>query len=1178
MICSNCGSPNEPGRKFCGECGTRLAATCPNCGSPNSPGTRFCGECGTALAEPVPGGPVAAVAGQGGSSGRESLAERRLVTVLFADLVGFTSLSEGRDPEQVRELLSRYFDQSRELIERYGGTVEKFIGDAVMAVWGAPTAHEDDAERGVRAALELVDAVGGLAPGLQARAGVLTGEAAVTVGARGQGMVAGDLVNTASRLQSAAPPGMVLVGEATQRATSGAIAYEPAGEQLLKGKTAPVAAYRALRVVAERRGKGRIDRLEAAFVGRDSELRLLKDLYHATAREHRVRLVSIIGQGGIGKSRLIWELSKYVDGIAQDMFWHDGRSPAYGQGITFWALGEMVRTRAHLIETDDAATTRAKLAETVERFVPEGPERERIEAALQVLLGVSDAHAGGTGELFALWRAYFERMAQSDPVIMVFEDLHWADPGQLDFIDHMLEWSRSAPILIITLARPELLDKRPDWGAGRRNFLALDLEPLARPEMHELLVSFIPAITETAAATIVDRAEGIPLYAVETIRMLIADGQLEERPGGGFEPVGELGNLAVPDTLHALIAARLDGLDPAERSLVQDAAVMGQSFMPAGLGAVSGLEAHELDRRLRTLVKSDLLREVVDPSSPEVGQFAFVQALIREVAYSTLALKDRRSRHLAAARYFESLGADELAGALAGHYLAAYRANSDGGEAAAIATQARISLRAAAERADSLGSPRQAVSILEQALEVAPDEADQAAILEWMVVAAYAAGDFERSTEIASQLLDLRRTTGDRPGTVRALELLADGLYFARQQDRSMQVARDALQEFEDLGEHSSIVGLMALLAVGASAAGDYAVADELGDRALAMAEHQRLAEPASRLLQSRGARAFFQGRLWEAIALVEGAKRLADQHGLTESSLRIATLLMNILALDDPRATLEQEHEVVALARRLGRRALANTVLSNLSEDVRRVGGWDATLDEIAAHMEPGSHEISNVMLDAGRAQLLVWRGELDEATQVKLLSDLEAIDDVDVGASAADIRGALALIRGDPAAAARSWIANADVSGLNAQYALPKAGLAAILADDADLASSVLARLVALNARGRALEADMGSIQAGIDAFRGEREAALNGYRVARAAFRDLGLPWDEGLTSISAAHTLGSADPEVAGWLAEARKIMVGLKARPLVDLIDQLATRATDDAPVEDAQLSASRSAS
>jgi class 3 adenylate cyclase len=280
-------------------------------------------------------------------------AERRLVSVLFADLVSFTTYSEGRDAELVRDTLTRYFEAARAVIEAHGGRVEKFIGDAVMAAWGAPTANEDDAERAVRAALEVVEAVRNLGVGLEARVAVLTGQAAVTIGTTDQGMVAGDLVNTASRLQSVAPPGSVLVGEATMQAAVSAIAFEPAGEQVLKGKESPITAWRAVRVVGDRGGRSRGEGLEPPFVGRELELRLLKDLLHAIGREQRPRLVSITGPAGIGKSRLAWEFEKYLDGVVEDIYWHRGRAPSYGEGVTFWALGEMVRKRADLLVNDE---------------------------------------------------------------------------------------------------------------------------------------------------------------------------------------------------------------------------------------------------------------------------------------------------------------------------------------------------------------------------------------------------------------------------------------------------------------------------------------------------------------------------------------------------------------------------------------------------------------------------------------------------------------------------------------------------------------------------------------------------------------------------------------------------------------------------------------------------------
>ena len=536
MICSTCGTDNKLGRRFCGECAAPLATACPSCGALNEPTFKFCGECATPL------GPGVTQVGRAAPLVRQApltpatpaVAELRLVSVLFADLVGFTTLSDGRDAEETRELLTRYFDLSREVIDRYGGTVEKFIGDAVMAVWGAPVAREDDAERAVRAALELVDAVRTLGPGIAARAGVLTGEAAVTIGATNQGMVAGDLVNTASRLQSVAPPGTVLTGEATQRAAAGAIAFEAVGGQSLKGKVAPIPAWRALRVVAERGGRGRSDTLEAPFVGRDDELRLLKELFHATSRERRARLVSVIGPAGIGKTRLAWEFVKYIDGLVELVWWHDGRSPAYGEGISFWALGEMVRGRCRLLETDDAATTRTKVAATLAEHVPDEAERRWIEPALLALLGVETGI--GSEQLFGAWRTFFERLAATAPVVMVFEDHHNADTGLLDFVDHLLEWSKGVPIYVVTLSRPELLERRPDWGAGKRNFNSLYLEPLSEPAMRSLLAGLVPGLPEGAVRAIVSRADGVPLYAVETVRMLVAAGQ--HRRGRRYLPTG----------------------------------------------------------------------------------------------------------------------------------------------------------------------------------------------------------------------------------------------------------------------------------------------------------------------------------------------------------------------------------------------------------------------------------------------------------------------------------------------------------------------------------------------------------------------------------------------------------------------------------------------------------------
>jgi len=435
--------------------------------------------------------------------------------VLFVDLESFTRLSESRDPEEVRALLSRYFDTCRRLIELYGGTVEKFIGDAVMAVWGTPAATEDDAERAVRAALDLVAAVSALgqevgAEELRARAGVLTGEAAVTLGAQGEGMVTGDVVNTASRVQSAADPGSVFVGEATRRASEQAIVYEDAGSFELKGKEGETRLWRALRVVSGRGGELRSQGLEAPFVGRDRELRQIKDLFHICAEERKAHLVSVTGIAGIGKSRLAWEFYKYFDGIQQIIYWHRGRCLAYGEGVTYWALADMVRMRCLIGEDDDQATAAKKLEAALQEHILDPEERRFVEPRLAQLLGLGEHETRDRQDLFAAWRLFFERLADTYPTVLAFEDMQWADASLLDFVEYLLEWPRNHPVYVITLAGPELLERRPTWGAGHRNFTSLYLEPLSQQAMEGLLSGLVPGLPERLRDQILARAEGVP--------------------------------------------------------------------------------------------------------------------------------------------------------------------------------------------------------------------------------------------------------------------------------------------------------------------------------------------------------------------------------------------------------------------------------------------------------------------------------------------------------------------------------------------------------------------------------------------------------------------------------------------------------------------------------------------
>ncbi len=1155
MICAVCGTANREGRKFCIECGAPLAAACPSCSAPLEAGAKFCGECGAGVA---PG--AAAVATTASAAPAEPATERRLVSVLFADLVGFTTLAEGRDAEAVRDLLSRYFDVATEVVERYGGSVEKFIGDAVMAVWGTPVAREDDAERAVRAALDLVGAVralgGDVGVSLAARAGVLTGEAAVSLGARNQGMVAGDLVNTAARLQSVAAEGTVLVGEATRAAAAGAIVFEEAGAQALKGKLAPVAAYRAVRVVAGVGGRDRSDILEPPFVGRETEYRLLRQLFHATGRDRKARLVAITGQPGIGKSRLAWEFSKYTDGVVETVYWHQGRSPSYGDGLTFWALGEMVRRRAQLVEGDDEGTSRARIAASLDEWIADPADRDFVEPCLLALLGLGDPPPGGRERLFAGWRTFFERIAEKGTVALVFEDLHWADDGLLDFIEHLLEWSRSYPIFVVTLARPELMDRRPTWGATR-NATALALGPLDEEDVRALLAGMAPGLPEAAVRSILERADGIPLYAVETIRTLVADGRLIER-GGVYVPTGDLGALEVPATLAALIAARLDALDPAARGLVGDASVLGQTFSVSALAAVAGITEDELEPRLRDLARREILELDTDPRSPERGQYGFVQSLIREVAYGRLARRDRRARHLAAARYFEAIGDEELAGALATHYLAAYRALPEGPEGEAVAAQARVSLRAAAERASALGAPGQALAYLAELAVLTTDAREAAALRER---AGSIADDAARHEEAVGHFRAAREAYDalpDRAAAAGALAGMARALSRTGRWDEAAELLARGKSEYDDVATSPGGVRISATLAGLYSRRNEDAAAIAEADQALAAAERLGLVPVIVDLLVTKGTSMGTVARFHEAVALLDGAARLAERHGLAAQAMRAASMLALVVQDDDPRTAFAEGREALVAARRVGLLTQAVFLAGNAAEVGLRLGEWDwgvAALDDIlGADLE----EFDRILVLAQRTVYASVRGEPSDAQREALRRAGEGRTDFAAWTTDADLWHATAA--GDARRALSLGLDAARRDPLNAPVMYERAAIAAARLGDAATLETIATEYDTLGRQGRLIAAIRGfiiALKTGIDA---PREEVVAAFRGAASAYRDIGCTFWVGLAQLEAVRVLGAGTDEGRQAASEARAILGRLGAAPFQAQLDALETAA------------------
>ena len=647
-------------------------SACGTCGQPNPPGARFCNACGAALA----------------ADPRE---ERKVVTVLFADVVGFTARAERMDPEDVRRLIAPLHARLRTELDRRGGTVEKFIGDAVMAIFGAPVAHEDDAERAVRAGLAIRDALGA------------DGEALIALGARpetGEGIASGDVVNTAARLQAAAPAGGILVDAATYRATERAVEYRDAAAVVAKGKAEPV----AVRLAARPRGPVGLERPAAGpLVGRAEELTLLRDTLARVQREREPQLVTLVGVPGIGKSRLVHELLDGLERHAQPVRRLYGHSLPYGDGVTFWALGEMVKAHAGILESDTAEQTRDKLSDAVASVVAEPADARRIEGFLRPLAGLDAESAAAddrSSEAFAAWRRFLEALAEERPVVLVFEDLHWADDALLDFVDELLDGASGVPLLVLATARPELLDRRKGWGGGPLNSATIRLSPLSDAETRSLVDGLLgPApLSSEAQRRLLGRAGGNPLYAREFVRMLTDRGD----------------ELGMPESVQGIIAARVDALPREEKALLQQAAVMGQVFW---LGAL-GTERWRLEEALHMLERKEFVRRRRRSSVAGEVEYAFSHVLVRDVAYEQIPRSQRADRHRAAGEWIESLGRlEDHAEMLAHHYgealTYAERAGAPPGD---LAPRAARALREAGNRAFLLGAHAAATRYYERAL------------------------------------------------------------------------------------------------------------------------------------------------------------------------------------------------------------------------------------------------------------------------------------------------------------------------------------------------------------------------------------------------------------------------------------------------------------------------------
>jgi class 3 adenylate cyclase/tetratricopeptide (TPR) repeat protein len=910
------------------------------------------------------------------------------VSVLFVDLVGFTALSERRDAEEVRDLLSRYFQRCSTVIGRYGGIVEKFIGDAVMAVWGSPIAREDDADRAVLAGLEIVDAVGALGdevgtPELRARAGILTGEAAVSLGAESEGMVLGDLVNTASRIQSVAEPGTVLVGDSTRWATESHIAYEDHGRHDVKGKAEPVHVWRAVRVTS---GQGEWDEtagLEAPLVGRERELRSVKEAFHTTADERRAHLVSVIGGAGVGKTRLAREFGRYLDGLVDDVFWHRGRSPAYGDGLTYWALVEMVKMRCGILEEEAGPTAVAKLRALLEETVADETERRWIEPRLASLLSLEGAVTVDRDELFSAWSLLFERLADEYTTVLIFEDLEHADTSLLDFIDYLVERGKDSPLFILTLARPDLLERRPDWGAGHRSFTSMHLEPLPETSMQQILRELVPGLPSEIERSVLGRAQGVPLYALETIRMLLDRGLLEEE-GSAYRTTSDISDLAIPETLQALIAARLDGLDPQERAIVQDGSVLGKTFFKEGVAAIAGLPLLMAEPLLASLVRKEVLTLKTDPRSPDRGQYSFLQDLVRQVAYGTIAKRERKEKHLAAADFILELSAGdeaEFVEVLANHYLQAYELEPSAEDAPRIQERALDTLRRAGERAAALGASVEAQAYLERAAGMAGDPLARAGAMERAGEVALMGDRPDEARRLLGQALGIYEDELQAHAAARASAGLAEVDWSEGRLDEAVERMEKAFAVLSEDEPDQDLATLAAQLGRLHFFRGDLEAAMSRVETALDIAELLNHEETIAQALLTMGL-IVSSSRPQQELALTKHALEYALEHDLSGAALRAYNNRSELFYPEDRfDDAIKCYEDGVALAERVGNRFWKDLLLSEVTAPLFVVGRWDDAIEAVASLSSPDRAMPEVLGRLSAMPRIHISRGDLDAA-----------------------------------------------------------------------------------------------------------------------------------------------------------------------------------------------------
>jgi class 3 adenylate cyclase/tetratricopeptide (TPR) repeat protein len=1116
---------------------------CASCGTTNDGAARFCNNCGNRLT-PAEAPPASTTTPASAIPGRD--VERKVITALFCDVVGSTELAERLDPEDVDRLMSTYHGRARKVIEAHGGVVEKFIGDAVVGVFGAPATHEDDPARAVRAALRIVRDLGESDLSLHVRVGVHTGEALVRVGddrTPEEGFATGDCLNTAARLQNAAPIDGIAVGDPTYRLTAGEFEWADLGPMSLKGKAQPLQVWQPLEAA---RPTARPTRDEATpFVGRDAELGALVRAFETAVTTSSQQLVTIVAEPGLGKSRIVRELRRGVDADIPGAVWRQGRCLPYGDGVAFWALGEIVKTHAGILETDDQATLAQKLdAALVE---PDVELRAWMRNRLAPLVGLrTDAEPPSQDEAFAAWRRFLESLATDGPAVLVVEDLHWADEAMVAFLLNLAEQPAARPILLVVTARPAIAERHPVWLARASASTVLQLVSLDDTAIAGLIGATLTGAAPALLRTVLERAAGSPLYAEQLAALVrerglsAADATLEERD--------------IPPTIQALLAARIDALPKELKPTLLDASVIGKVFWSGAVAALEGRDRATVEPALSDLERRELTKSAHPSSMVDEAEYGFWHALLREVAYSFLPRAARLAKHRAAAGWITAKAGDslgDLSEIVVDHLRRALEladATGAAGELPAIRSDLADALLAAASHARRV-EPGRAVGYVRNALELlSEDDPRRGATL---AALGRALLDGSEYPEAASTLRAAQAWLGDR-GELLASAELAVPLSTSLRMTGEYPAATLVREEARPILEADPGPGLVALLAADATAAGDGDVVISRADAALSLAERLGLPEPPMARIVRGNALLELGDRSGEEETRrgIEAARVSGDLRQSLQGYGQLAWALMYLATARDALAVYD---EGVAFARDHGLDDL--DLRTNRLDALDFVGAHDDLIEEardLMARATRRGNAYATVFCDLQVAWVRIIRGEA--------LNDPEGIIEAarSVGlpqTGFVSIAARAAIDRNDPDLARRMIVDALDTLPEGATvYAAVENVTAALAIDNRDLAHRILSRAVPPGPTGRGYLSMLAT--AIVDEADGEIAAAHAGFAEAETYFVARGWVWNRANALAGAGRCLVAMGQAEAGLeaLREARRIVEPLRAAPFISRID------------------------